>query len=204
MKNKKWLIIGVIIVIAVVIVGVITNYIDSSRVTTNHEPIFCIKTISSDGCKVTYWGLGYKVISYVGVSPNEPYESNIGVKMGSWFMKYELPKDIKMKIEYEGKTVTITEYEDIEIIQNILVNSKYNNEICAGINTHKITLNNEVYYIKEDCKEIQKGNKQAKITDEDLNTINNIISNILENESNNITNTLSNNNIPVNEVIRIE
>ncbi len=35
MKNKKWLIIGVIIVIAVVIVGVITNYIDSSRVTTN-------------------------------------------------------------------------------------------------------------------------------------------------------------------------
>lgn len=49
-----------------------------------------------------------------------------------------------------------------------------------------------------------KGNKQAKITDEDLNTINNIISNILENESNNITNTLSNNNIPVNEVIRIE
>ena len=184
MKNKKWLIIGVIIVIAVVIVGVITNYIDSGRVTTNHEPKFCIKTISSDGCKVTYWGLGYKV--------------------GSWFMKYELPKDIKMEIEYEGKTVTITEYEDIEIIQNILVNSKYNNEICAGINTHKITLNNEVYYIKEDCKEIQKGNKQAKITDEDLNTINNIISNILENESNNITNTLSNNNIPVNEVIRIE
>ena len=100
MKNKKWLIIGVIIVIAVVIVGVITNYIDSSRVTTNHEPKFCIKTISSDGCKVTYWGLGYKVIRYVGVSPNEPYESNIGVKMGSWFMKYELPKDIKMKIEY--------------------------------------------------------------------------------------------------------
>ena len=44
----------------------------------------------------------------------------------------------------------------------------------------------------------------CKITDEDLNTINNIISNILENESNNITNTLSNNNIPVNEVIRIE
>ena len=108
MKNKKWLIIGVIIVIAVVIVGVITNYIDSSRVTTNHEPKFCIKTISSDGCKVTYWGLGYKVIRYVGVSPNEPYESNIGVKMGSWFMKYELPKDIKMKIEYEGKTVTIS------------------------------------------------------------------------------------------------
>lgn len=33
-----------------------------------------------------------KVIRYVGVSPNEPYESNIGAKMGSWFMKYELSK----------------------------------------------------------------------------------------------------------------
>lgn len=185
MKNKKWLIIGIIIVILLIIVGVITNYIDNGRVRTNHEPKFCIKTISSDGSKVTYWGLGYKVIRYVGISPNEPYESNIGVKMGSWFMKYELPKDTKMNIEYEGKTVTITEYKDIEKIENILANSKYNNEICNGINTHKITLNNEVYYIKEYCKEIQKGNKQAKITDEDLNTINNIISNILKNNEKN-------------------
>lgn len=36
--------------------------------------------------------MGYKVIRYVGVSPNELYENNIGVKMGSWFMKYELPE----------------------------------------------------------------------------------------------------------------
>ena len=60
--------------------------------TTGHEPKCCIKIVSYDGSKVTYWGLGYKVIRYVGVSPNEPYENNIGVKMGSWFMKYELPK----------------------------------------------------------------------------------------------------------------
>lgn len=93
MKNKRLLIIGSILIVILIIVGVITNYIDSGRVTTNHEPKFCIKTISNDGGKVTYWGLGYKVIRYVGVSPNEPYESNIGVKMGSWFMKYELPID---------------------------------------------------------------------------------------------------------------
>ncbi len=175
MKNKKLLIIGVILILILIIVGVITNYIDSGRVTTNHEPKFCIKTISNDGSKITYWGLGYKVIRYVGVSPNEPYESNIGTKMGNWFMKYELPKVENIEIEYEGKIVTINNIEDIGIIENMLVNSKYNNEICDGINTHKVTLNNEVYYIKESCREIQKGERQAKISDEDLKIINQII-----------------------------
>lgn len=184
MKSKKLLIIGIVIIFALVIVGVITKYIDSGRVTTNHEPKFCIKTVSNNGSKVTYWGLGYKVIRYVGVSPNEPYESNIGVKMGSWFMKYELPEVESIEIEYEGQTVTITNIKDIGTIENILINSKYNNELCAGINTHKITLNNDIYYIKESCKEIQKGDKQAKITDEDLENINNIISSKIENEQN--------------------
>ena len=81
-----------IVLIGLIAMGIITNYIDSGRVTTGHEPKCCIKIVSYDGSKVTYWGLGYKVIRYVGVSPNEPYENNIGVKMGSWFMKYELPK----------------------------------------------------------------------------------------------------------------
>lgn len=175
MKNKTILIIGIVIVFILVIAGVLTNYIDSGKVTTNHEPKFCIKTRSDDGSKVTYWGLGYKVIRYVGVSPNEPYENNIGVKMGSWFMQYELPKVETIKIDYEGQTFTITNIKDIGIIENILVNSKYNNEICDGINTHKITINNEIYYIKEACKEVQKEEKQTKITDEDLKTINEII-----------------------------
>ena len=118
MKNKKWLIIGVIIVIAVVIVGVITNYIDSGRVTTNHEPKFCIKTISSDGCKVTYWGLGYKVIRYVGVSPNEPYESNIGVKMGNWFMKYKLPIDSEFNKENSSNISNLNDFYNTELTKN--------------------------------------------------------------------------------------
>ena len=179
MKNKKILTISIIIVILLILIiaAVFTNYIDTGRVTTNHEPKFCIKIISGDGSKVTYWGLGYKAIRYVGVSPNEPYKNNIGVKMGNWFMKYELPKDKKIAIEYEGKTVEIKEFKDIETIENILLYSKYNEEICKGIVTHKVILNNEIYYIKEHCKEIQKGNKQAKITDEDLKLIKDIISN---------------------------
>lgn len=185
MKKKIGISIG-ILVIVLIIAGIITNYSDSARVTTGHEPKCCIKVVSNDGSKVTYWGLGYKVVRYVGVSPNEPYESNIGVKMGNWFMKYELPKADIIEIEYEGQTITITDIKDIGIIENILLNSKYNGEICNGINTHKIILNKDIYYIKESCKEIQKGDKQATISTEDLETINNIISQNKTNEINSI------------------
>lgn len=177
MKKKIGIIIGIFVIVLIVI-GIITNYLDSGRVTTGHEPKYCIKIVSNDGSKVTYWGLGYKVIRYVGVSPNEPYENNIGTKMGSWFMKYELPKDDIIEIEYEGHTIKVTDIKDIGVIENILLNSKYDREICDGISTHKIVLNNEVYYIKESCKEIQKGDKQSKITENDLNTITNIFEKI--------------------------
>lgn len=181
MKKKICIILGAILIL-IIIAGFITNYVDGGRVTTGHEPKYCIKVVSNNGNKITYWGLGYKVIRYVGVFPKEPYESNIGVKMGSWFMKYELNESNVIEIEYEGQTITITDAKDIGTIENILVNSKYNNEICEGINTHKITLNNDVYYIKEACKEIQRGDKQAIIGEEDLETINNIISNKIDNE----------------------
>ncbi len=181
MKKKICICIGIFLII-LIIVGIITNYVDGGRVATGHEPKYCIKVVSNDENKVTYWGLGYKVIRYIGVSLNEPYESNIGVKMGNWFMKYELPKNNIIKIEYEGKTINVTDIKDIGTIENILVNSKYNNEICNGINTHKIIMDNEIYYLKESCQEIQKGDKQAKISKEDLETINNIISNKIYNE----------------------
>ena len=174
MKKKICISVGIVLIILVVI-GIITNYADSGRVTTGHEPKYCIKIVSNDGSKVTYWGLGYKVIRYVGVSPNEPFENNIGAKMGSWFMKYDLPNERIITIEYGGKTIEISNYDDINKIYNILVNSKYNSEICDGINTHKITMDNEVYYLKESCGEIQKGYKQAKISQEDLDEILKII-----------------------------
>ena len=47
--------------IGLITMGIITNYIDSGRVTTGHEPKYCIKIVNNDGSKVTYWGLGYKV-----------------------------------------------------------------------------------------------------------------------------------------------
>ena len=91
-QNKKALIITIIIMLIVFSFYLITSFKDNARVRTNMEPQYTIKIVSDNGSKVTYWGLGYKVIRYVSVSPKEPFKNNIGVKFGNWFMNYELEK----------------------------------------------------------------------------------------------------------------
>ena len=115
MKKKVFLIVGSIIVILAV-VGYVTSYKDSARVRAGIEPKYTIKVVSNDGSKVTYWGLGYKVIRYVGVSPNEPFKNNIGAKYGSWFMNYELEKPIPL----ENIKQIIDNYIDINNIENYI------------------------------------------------------------------------------------
>lgn len=95
MKKRNLSIVCIVIVI-LVFLGLITSYIDSARVRNAVEPKYTIKIVTDDGSKVTYWGLGYKVIRYTSVSPNEPYKNNIGGKYGSWFMKYELPEEVNI------------------------------------------------------------------------------------------------------------
>ena len=176
MKKKVFISISIVIIILAVL-GIITKYVDRGRVSTNNEPKYCIKIVSNNGNKVTYWGLGYKVVRYVAVSPNEPYRNNIGAKMGSWFMNYELSEyeNIKVELLMEGKTLEITKKRDIESISTLLKDSKYINELCEGMYTHKIEYDNETYYILEGCKEIKKGRKQAKISDEDFKEFKKII-----------------------------
>jgi len=87
MKKKFIIILGILFLL---FWGLITSYIDSARVRNSVEPKYVIKIVNKDGNKVTYWGLGYKVIRYPSVSPHEPYKNNRGVKYGSWFMKYDL------------------------------------------------------------------------------------------------------------------
>ncbi len=89
MKKNVFIILGVIVAILIA-TGLITSYVDSARVRNSVEPKFTIKIVSKSGNKITYWGLGYKVIRYPSVSPDEPYKNNRGVKYGNWFMKYEL------------------------------------------------------------------------------------------------------------------
>lgn len=117
MKKKICIGVGILLMILIV-AGIITNYIDSGRVMTGHEPKYCIKIVNNDGSKVTYWGLGYKVIRYVGVSPNEPYESNIGVKMGNWFMKYELPIDSEFNKENNSSISNLNDFYNTELTKN--------------------------------------------------------------------------------------
>ena len=168
--KKKGLIITISVLVILFIACLITKYIDTANVSTGHEPECCIKIVSADGGKVTYWGLGYKVVRYVGVSPNEPYENNIGVKMSSWFMKYEDPTNVILDVKsFEtNNTFQISEKTDVDFVANLLKNSKYIDEPCDGIIDYAITYDDYTYNVLVSCKEIRKGNKQAKISDKDM------------------------------------
>ncbi len=168
--KKKTIIITVFALLLLFIASFITKYIDTANVSTGHEPKCCIKTVSYDGSKVTYWGLGYKVVRYVGVSPDEPYENNIGVKMGSWFMNYEDPTNVILDVKSFGtdKTFKVSNKSDVDFISDLLKNSKYINEPCKGIADYAITYDNYTYDILVGCSEINKGGKHAAISDEDM------------------------------------
>ena len=170
MKKKVLIITGIIIVILIA-AGLVTSYIDMARVRNSVEPKYTIKIVTDGGNKVTYWGLGYKVVRYPAVSPREPYKNSLGVKYGSWFMNYKLSnyESIDVELLMDGEKIQITRRRDIEFIVNLVKDSKYIKELCDGINTHKITIGNDIYYIKESCKEIQKGKKQAEISEVELN-----------------------------------
>ena len=88
MKKRLFIILSILVVL-LISTSLVTSYIDSARVRNSVEPKHTIKIVSEDGSKVIYWGLGYKVICYPSISPNEPYKNNRGVKYGNWFMKYE-------------------------------------------------------------------------------------------------------------------
>ena len=175
--KKKGIIITICVLVVLIIASLITKYIDTANVSTGHEPECCIKIVSQDGGKITYWGLGYKVVRYVGVSPKEPYESNIGVKMGSWFMNYEKPTNVILDVKSFGtnNTFQISEKEDVDFITNLLKHSKYIDEPCDGIVDYAITYDNDTYNILISCSEIRKGNKQAKISDKDMEELERIL-----------------------------
>lgn len=176
-KPKIILIIVAVIIVLLIPIGLVTSYIDIARVRNSIEPKYTIKIVTDGGNKVTYWGFGYKVVRYPAVSPKEKFKSSLGVKFGSWFMNYKLSEYDNIEIELldEGKIIKVSRTRDIEFIVSLLRDSKYINELCEGINTHKIKVGNNIYYLKESCKEIQKGKKQAEISDKDLKKLIEII-----------------------------
>lgn len=80
-------------------------------------------------------------------------------------------------IEFDGELIKIENEGDCIKLKEILEDGKYNLEICKGEITHKIVYNSEIYYIKKGCMEIQKGNKQAQMSEEDFKCLVEIIEN---------------------------
>lgn len=78
-------------------------------------------------------------------------------------------------IDCNGKTLEITNNKDIEQFKYILENLEYNFEPCKGEVTYKLKYNNEIYYIKEGCQGVQKGNNQAQPDTETLDHLLKII-----------------------------
>ena len=154
MKKNKYLIIVCVILVLLIILGLITSYIDSARVRNAVEPKYTIKIVTDNGSKVTYWGLGYKVIRYTSVSPNEPYKNNIGVKYGSWFMKYELPEEVNISLEEVNEK--IIEYFLKDNVDNSNFDDNYvdyeNNVVVVGlIDDSKEKQDDFIYNVFSSC-----------------------------------------------------
>ena len=147
MKKKVFIILG-IVAIVLVVAALVTSYADSARVRNSVEPVHTIKIVSKDGNKVTYWGLGYKVIRYPSVSPNEPYKNNRGVKYGSWFMDYEAPVE-----ENSHNRVWHTDLREFMCkFMKLLMTQKRQRLLYPGTMKPSILLHMEICMVSSDWK----------------------------------------------------
>ena len=185
MKMRKGIKVALIILGVIIILVLIFFSIDYNRVKNGEKPIFCINTANAnDGGTKEYLGLGYKIIDFNRL---DGYDE---VKIGTWSMKYEdfeneyndYVSDTKVIVnEYNNiPSITITG-EDALIIKQILNEFTYNSELCDGIYSYEITINDEEHYkVKRDCMAIERENKQTKITKIVLESIENIIENNID------------------------
>lgn len=146
--KKRFFVIAAIVIIFLVGAGLITSYIDSARVRNAMEPKYTIKFVTNNGNKITYIGLGYKIIRYPSVSPNEPYKNNRGVKYGCWFMKYELEDEIKISLEdINSKIIEYFSKDNIDLT-NLVYNyvDNENNVVVVALIDNNIEKQDEFIY----------------------------------------------------------
>lgn len=184
---KKGIKVLLIVLGVIIVLGLIFFAIDYNRVQKQEKPLFCIQHpggVIMDGGTVEYFGLGYKVIDYNMLNGYDE------IKIGSWFMKYEdfeneynsYVDDTKVMVNgYNNMpNITITG-EDALILKQILNEFTYDGELCNGIYSYEITINDEEHYkVKRDCMAIERENKQTEITKSDLEIIENIIENNID------------------------
>lgn len=179
---KKGIKVLLIILGVIIVLGLVFFAIDYNRVQKQEKPIFCIQNpagVIRDGGTVEYFGLGYKVIDFNRL---DGYDE---IKIGSWSMKYEDFENEfndyvdNAKVVVEGynniQAITITG-EDATMIKQLLNEFTYNDELCDGIYSYEIIIDDKEHYmVKRDCMAIEKEDKQAEITKIDLESIENII-----------------------------
>ena len=176
-----------LIILGVIILGLIFFAVDYNRVQKQEKPIFCINySTLRDGGTKAYIGLGYKVIDFNMLNGYDE------IKIGSWFMKYEDFENefnnyiSNTKVIVNGydnmPNITITG-EDALILKQILNDFTYDGELCDGIYSYEIIIDDvEHYKVKRDCMAIERENKQTEITKIDLESIENIIENNIDNK----------------------
>lgn len=76
---------------------------------------------------------------------------------------------------YNGRTLKITQQNDIDTIKDILSNLKFDKPSTDSIISFIMTINNEEYCFKNQGKTVEKGEKEEYLSDEDSNKILNIL-----------------------------
>lgn len=167
MKTKKKIIIVIFIFSILFILALIFRHIDSTRFLNDEEPKFAFKIVSSDGNRISYIGLGYKMIAHTAVSPKEPFKSHTYKKMGSWFMRDEMPKSDKILYNTAKENT-----DDVKKIENI--DDFYNTKLTNDKDIRKLAKNYSVSDAKKD---------NVKFSDSDFDAATKFVNDFKNNKS---------------------
>ncbi len=91
MKKKLTL-----VLVLLIFIGTIFGLVDYNRVKRNLKPLFMLSFDDKD--PYNYYGLGYQMQRFTGVSPNQPLSSDAHIKFGPWFFLKEISLDNKKQV----------------------------------------------------------------------------------------------------------
>lgn len=96
----------VMILLILMVVASVFFIVDKKRFLKKKAPIFSIRRESEDETKVTYIGLGYKIVTYPEGTPKQEFKKIKHKKIVPWFGDYKKPSK-KAKEKAKAKKVSI-------------------------------------------------------------------------------------------------